>query len=130
MRKIYDSAGLYNAYMTMFQKIPPALPVVPYLGAHTKALTVDNVRRGCLCPPSLFLLRVVCPRVPVVRCGVELMSRGVVPCERCQDQQSDTVDGKINFKKLRSMYGILLPLLQRQRIPYSHKPVRESVVVG
>jgi hypothetical protein len=46
MRRIYDSAGLYSAYMTLFQGIPAHLPVVPYLGAHTKALTVDNVRRG------------------------------------------------------------------------------------
>jgi len=82
LRRIYDSAGLYSAYMTLFQGIPAHLPVVPYLGAHTKALTVDN------------------------------------------DQQSDTVDGKINIKKLRSMYGILLPVLQRQRIPYDHKPNR------
>ncbi len=52
-------------------------------------------------------------------------------CVHClQDQQSDTVDGKINIKKLRSMYGILLPVLQRQRIPYDHKPVCRSLVTA
>jgi hypothetical protein len=73
----------------------------------------------CTSSPSVTL--------PVTRSVTLRSPLDVVPLSS-QDQQSDTVDGKINIKKLRSMYGILLPVLQRQRIPYDHKPVRRCFV--
>ena len=43
IRGLFDTTGLYATYRTTFSQLPTDLAVVPYLGAHTKELTVNEV---------------------------------------------------------------------------------------
>jgi hypothetical protein len=55
MREVYNSAGLYSTYQAVFRAIPPHLAVVPYLGAHTKEHTVNNVSAARVsCAPQRY----------------------------------------------------------------------------